>query len=144
MSGIVQFIKFSIVGTMNTIVDLGVYYLCIHAFSWHYQVGNILGFIISVTNAYYWSNRFVFAEGRKHTYKEHIERYLKTISGYGVTCLLGILLLWVWVEKVSISENFAKIINLFITVPLNYLIVKYWSFGKCKKSTEIPQNKKEI
>ena len=130
----VQFIKFGIVGVSNTLISLGVYYLCVYAFKWHYQVGNVLGFVISVTNAYYWNSRYVFKMGAHRSFKEHTLAYMKTITAYGGTFLLSTVLLWLWVEALGISEAIAPIINLLITIPLNYVINKFWTFKKSKKN----------
>ncbi len=130
---LVQFAKFSVVGTINTIIDLGSYYICLNVFMWHYQIANMVGFFTSTVNAYVMSHKFVFNDGRHYSLKEHICTFLKTVAGYGGTCILGIILLWVWVEKVHISEDYAKIVNLFITVPLNYIIIKFWTFSRKQK-----------
>ena len=127
---IVQFIKFGVVGLSNTAISLGVYYLCVYVFHWHYQVGNVLGFILSVTNAYFWNSRYVFKMGKRRTFTEHCKTYIKTVVAYGSTFLLSTALLWLWVDVLGISEGLAPIINLIITIPLNFVINKFWTFRK--------------
>lgn len=131
---LVQFIKFGLVGVSNTLISLGVYYLCVYVFHWHYQLANLLGFIISVTNAYYWNSRYVFKMGKKRALADHAKTYLRTVAAYGGTYLLSTALLWLWVDKLGISEGLAPLINLCITIPLNFLINKFWTFQKRPQS----------
>lgn len=125
-----QFFKFGVVGLSNTLISLGVYQLCVHALGMHYLAANALGLIISVVNAYYWNNRCVFGDGVKRSFSQHALLYLKSLTAYGGTFLLDSLLLMLWVEVVHTGETLAPFINLCITIPLNFLINKYWTFKK--------------
>lgn len=56
---------------------------------------------------------------------------LKTYVSYSVTGLfLNSILLVLWVNIFSISEFIAPIINLLVSVPLNYIINKLWALKK--------------
>lgn len=129
-STIVQFIKFGLVGVSNTLISLGTYYLCVYVLHMHYQLANLLGFIISVTNAYFWNSRYVFKMGKRRSFTEHLKTYSRTVTAYGATYLLSTALLWLWVDMLGISEAIAPVINLLITIPLNFLINKFWTFRK--------------
>lgn len=129
---IVQFIKFSIVGVINTLIDLGVYYFCLYQLSFHYQLATFFGFIVSVTNAYLLNGFFVFSDGRKKTLLENLKAYAKTVLGYASTYLLSVFLMWLWVDVLGIPEGIAPLLRLIITVPLNYVINKFWTFRKNK------------
>ena len=59
---------------------------------------------------------------------------IKFYLTYMSTWLLSALLLYIWVEKMGISDKIAPVINVFITTPINYLLNKYWVFKKNKKS----------
>ena len=37
-------------------------------------------------------------------------------------------LLWFWIDACGVSEYVAPIINLLVTVPLNFLLNKFWAF----------------
>jgi len=122
-----QFIKFGIVGVSNTLISLAVYEVCIHL-GLHYLLANAIGLVISVINAYYWNNRCVFGDGQKKTFAQHLLTYLKSLTAYGGTFVLDSLLLALWVEVIKIPAELAPILNLLITIPLNFLINKYWTF----------------
>ena len=118
-----QFIKFGLVGVSNTFISLGTYYL-LYFLGLNYLIANTIGFVVSVLNSYYWNNKYVF----KKTQNGHLKPLIKTFLSYGSTFLLSTFLLFVMVQYFGISEIFAPIISLVITIPLNFLINKFWAF----------------
>lgn len=136
-----QFIKFGIVGVSNTLISLGTYWLCFYGFGWYYQISNIISFLVSVTNAYYWNSRYVFQNGRDYRIGEHIRAYFKAMISYGSTFLLSTALLTLWVEVCGINAGIAPLINLLITIPLNFFLNKHWAFRN--KNQKTPEERKE-
>ena len=126
---IVQFLKFGIVGVSNTIVAWAVYYLFLLIDERLYMVGTIIGGILSIANAFFWNDRYVF-KGGEQNWKSRLKRLGKTYISYGGTSALSIVLLWLEVELFGVSKAIAPIVNLIITTPLNFLINKFWTFGK--------------
>lgn len=116
-----QFLKFSIVGISNTLISLFVYYILIY-FNIHYIIANIIGFIVSVLNSYYWNRRYVFKRDMK------INAIIKIFISYGITLILNTTLLYIMVNYLKISSYIAPIINVFIITPVNYRLNKYWVF----------------
>lgn len=123
---ILQFIKFGLVGLSNTFISYITYLICIRLGA-HYFTGNVIGFIVSVLNSFYWNKKYVFeATGGV---KKSIIMLSKTFVAYGVTGLLiSNILLFIWIDKFYIAETIAPLINLLITIPLNYFINKFWAF----------------
>ena len=126
---LVQFIKFGIVGISNTLVSWGCYYFVLWVDEDWYLFGGILGTIVSIANAFFWNDRYVFSGG-KRDWKSKMIRLGKTYISYGGTSLLGMLLLWMEVDWMRLSKVWAPPINLIITIPLNFLINKLWTFKK--------------
>ena len=158
-----QFIKFCIVGLSNTIICEGIYVVLLF-FGVHYLAANIIGNMISILNAYYWSNKYVFKaeEGEERVWWKVL---IKTYATYGFSMVLsaGLLVFWLEIVKLEqfmrpvlsllgnlgilsglskigivleakiLSEILAAAINLIITIPLNYVINKYWAFSKEKQ-----------
>lgn len=118
----VQFVKFGIVGLSNTAIGLGTYYL----FLWldaHYLIANILSWLISVFNAYYWNSRYVFKSAASW-----LKTLIKTYISYGASFLVGTALLYVFVEWCGISKVLAPLVVLVVTIPLNFVLNKFWTF----------------
>ena len=91
--------------------------------------GNIVGWVVSVANAFFWSNRYVF-RNEDNSAAAIAKRILKTYLTYGSTFLLATLLLYLEVQVWDISEWIAPLINLLITIPLNFFLNKLWAFKK--------------
>jgi len=124
MKTLLQFIKFGIVGVSNTLISLGIYYALLFL-GVHYILANMIAFFISVLNAYYWNRKYVFKPDESSKYT-----VIKIYGAYGVTFLLSTGLLFVMVDIIGVSEFIAPIINLCITVPLNFALNKFWVFKK--------------
>lgn len=119
---LIQFLKFCIVGFSNTVISLAVYYIILY-FGAHYVIASILSFSISVLNAYYWNYKYVF-----NTKSDILKSLIKTYASYGFSYVLSTILLIILVEYYNISELFAPILVLVITIPLNFVLNKFWAF----------------
>ena len=118
MALLMQFIKFGLVGVSNTAVSMAVYY--------------ILGTILSIANAFFWNDKFVFA-GNANDWRSKLKRLGKTYVSYGGTSILSNVLLWIEVTFFAVSKSIAPIVNLLVTIPLNFIINKLWTFKESKK-----------
>lgn len=134
-STLLQFVKFGIVGLSNTFLSYILYIVSLLAFqalgllpSIDYLFAQFIGFVLSVLWSFYWNNKFVFQK------KENEERHLlhallKTYVSYAFTGLfLNSILSILWVELLHISKLIAPVINLLVSVPLNFIINKFWAF----------------
>ena len=119
----IQFLKFCAVGVTNTLVYLGTYYLLLYL-GVHYLLANVIGFIISVLNAYYWNHKFVFHDSQV----QQMQALGKTYCAYGLTTVLSTFLLYILVAQLGISNKIAPLLTLIITIPLNFLLNKFWAF----------------
>lgn len=126
---IVQFIKFGLVGISNTFVSMAVYYLFLWINEDLYMLGSVLGTVLSIANAFVWNDLFVFT-GNPKDFKSVMKRLTKTYVSYGGTSLLSNVLLWLEVTLLNVSKVYAPVVNLLITIPLNYMINKLWTFKR--------------
>lgn len=120
-----QFVKFCVVGVSNTLISFGVYCVFVLINKDLYLVGNAVGFVVSVLNSYIWNSRFVFKKQ-----DERVKTITKTFLAYGTNLLIGSALLYVFVDVLGISEFIAPILNLAVTIPLNFLLNKFWVMKK--------------
>ncbi len=119
-----QFMKFGLVGLSNTILALLLYYGVLYV-GGHYMLANTVGWVISVLNAYFWNNKYVF---KSNVYWLH--GLIRTYISYGASFLLSMIILWILIDKLDVSQNIAPILVLFITTPVNFLMNKYWTFRR--------------
>lgn len=132
---IIQFVKFGIIGVSNTVISYVINLLVLLFLEplnvgWDYFAGNIISFLLSVLWSFYWNNRFVFTVNEGET-RSVGRALLKTYISYGFTgIILNNILSWIWIEIFDISKFIAPLINLIVSVPLNFLINKFWAFKK--------------
>ncbi len=132
-----QFMKFGIVGVSNTVISYVLNVMVLKwmeplAVSWDYIVGNIVGFVISVAWSFYWNSRFVFKAKRKGA-RRTLQGLLKAYMAYGFTgVILNNVLSGIMIHVWGISKYIAPLLNLIVSVPLNFVINKYWTFKAVK------------
>ena len=124
-----QFIKFGLVGVGNTAISLAVYYLFLAIDPDLYLWGYGLGWAVSVLNAFYWGNRVVF-RSQDNSRRALARRLLKSYLTYGASFLLSEGLLWLEVDVLCWSAALSPVLNLAVTIPLNFLVNKLWTFRK--------------
>ncbi len=123
-----QFISFGLIGGLNTFLSLGIYWLVIYL-GGHYLVGSVLGFVITVAISYVLNNLFTFKGDEKPVWS--LKNLVKVYVSYALTGLiLNNILLWLWIDVLGINQNLAPVINLFFTIPLNFLLNKFWAYKK--------------
>ena len=149
----VQFIKFGIVGVSNTAISYVIEMFCFYVIfkntvfagirgalssisividvnTARIWVASILAFVVSVTNSYYWNNNKVFPDGHRKTISMHIKAYLKTAACYALTGLV----LSPWIKTIMTEHGIqywiASLLTLIVSVPLNFVMNKFWAFRK--------------
>lgn len=149
--GTLQFIKFTLVGVSNTLISEGIYVVLV-LFGVHYLLASFLGFSLSVLNAFYWNQKYVFREDGEKAGRNVKTTFLKTYAAYTWGYLVNIGLLFLFVDVLSLKkvmQPFAEFtlrlglerldastlgklaaegLSLVLTVPLNFLLNKYWAF----------------
>ncbi len=121
LRNLVQFAKFCLVGVSNTAISLAAYYIFVMISKDLYIVGNAVGFVVSVLNSYFWNSNFVFKKK-----DEKAKTIIKTFLAYGTNLFIGTGLLYLLVDILGISAYIAPLLNLIITIPLNFVINKFW------------------
>ncbi len=122
-----QFFKFGIVGITNTLISYSIYTVLV-ALHVHYLIASFIGFICSIINSFYWNNKYVFETRQRGSI---LKNFLKTFLSYaGTGLVLSNILLYCIVDLLHVNVYLAPIINLIITVPLNFFLNKFWVFKK--------------
>lgn len=128
-----QFVKFGIVGVSNTLLSFAIYFVAWKALNAmglrgqaRYLTAQVISFVIGVLWSFYWNNKMVFSSEKKGTIWPSL---VKTFISYSFTGLfLNSILMILWVQVFGMSELLAPLLNLIISVPLNFILNKYWAF----------------
>lgn len=85
-----RFIKYCMVGVLNTLLTLGVIFVCKSVLGVNPYVSNALGYIAGMLNSFLWNKKWVFrSHGR--TYREA----LHFMMGFAICYALQFLTVWI-------------------------------------------------
>ena len=134
-----EFLQFGLVGVSNTIISYLLYVVTLLIVSksgvkFDYIIANIVSWLLSVLWSFYWNNKFVFKkeEGEKRNiWAALFKTYVSYIDNNNISeAILNNILSVLWVSVLHISKMLAPIINLVISIPINFFMNKLWAFGK--------------
>ena len=156
---LIQFIKFGLVGVVNTLTSYSIYSLLFYL-GVTPLICNIPAFVISVFVSYLLNNKFVFKESEDKEKRKWYQVLIKTYISYSFTGLfLAEALTFLWLNIIHI-ERFCTvlvapiasfglnltadkiagyavpILNLVISIPINFLLNKFWAYRQ-KESEEV-------
>lgn len=123
---LIQFIKFGMVGLLNTtityVITNSTYYL-LHL---NELICNAIAFFITVYISYILNSQFVFTDSSE---QNTLKAILKVYISYSFTGLfLSSVLIYIEESIFGIPHFIATLVILIITIPLNFLINKYWAY----------------
>lgn len=137
--GIIQFIKFGVVGVSNTAVDWIIYYLLINFVFLDVSqksLAKLISFIVAVINSYIWNTIWTFRQ-----------EYQKTVSGkssgskkgavflrFVVVSLIGwgvnYIAFTLTIAKISKPDIIALIVASGSAIVWNFFANKFWTYKK--------------
>lgn len=88
-------------GVLNTLVTLGVIFVCKSFFGWNLYVSNALGYICGVINSFLCNKQWVFRSDGSYA-----REALKFLLGFGLCYLLQLWLVWMLTESYFGQLNF--------------------------------------
>ena len=125
---IIQFLKFGIVGGINTNVSYAITNIGFYVFNLHPQICNAVAFAITVFISFILNSQFVFTQSKEEK-PPFLRALFKVYVSYSITglFLMGILL---YIEEsiFGIPHYIATLANLIVTIPINFILNKFWAY----------------
>ena len=94
-----QFVKFGLVGVINTLVDFLVFQVLNLLVGWTY-LAQIAGYCCGIVNSYLWNSKWTFKETKTHSGREMALFLVVNLVSLGVS--LGVI--WLCREAIGISD----------------------------------------
>lgn len=121
-----QFIKFGLVGGINTILSYAITNIGFYVLKLHEQLSNIIAFVITVFISFILNSKFVFKQEEKRSFWKSL---FKAYASYSITGLfLTAILLYLEEQILGIPHYIATLMNLIVTIPINFILNKLWAF----------------
>lgn len=131
-----QFIVFSIIGGLNTLIDMAVFLLLI-ILDVHYAAAQAAAYSAGMANSYLMNRAFTFrSESVRLDRKDEWRRGLRFVVWNAAMLGLSILLLALAAEWLHVREWIVKIIVTVLIVAVNFYGSKRWVFA-AKKTEEL-------
>lgn len=120
-------LRFLLVGGWNTVFGYatGVSLFLMLKDHFHIVIIAVIANIIGITMSFLSYKILVFK-----TRGKWLQEYLKCYLVYGFNALLGIALLWLFIDKLSLSIWIAQAVIIIITIILSYLMHKRFTFKR--------------
>lgn len=119
-----QFVKFSLVGSSNTIIDFLVYLLLTRLFNLYYILAAVISFIVAVTWSFFLNRRWTFS----HSGKNATSQYIKFFIVNTVVMVLNLSSLFVLVDLFNFYDLIAKLVAAIFLAVLNFSLNRFWTF----------------
>ena len=98
---ILQFVKYCTVGVLNTLVCLGVIFICKSLCGFNPYLSNALGYIAGVINSFLWNKKWVFnSDGHM------INEAAKFLCGFGICYALQFIIVWAMTQSAFGEKEF--------------------------------------
>ena len=91
-----------------------------------------IGFTAGTFNAYYMNGKFDFS-GENEQRNKGRRQLVRSFIGYGFTFALSELMLWLLVSRLSVNKYIAKLLIMCVTIPLNFIINRFWIFKETEE-----------
>lgn len=118
----IEFIKFSIIGSMNTSIDYLIFLILVYYFNFDLVVSNVISYSIAVINSYFFNIFWTFKT--KNSFKNFYKFIIVNTLGLISSSIMIILL------EDYLEAFYSKIIAIFVTVLVNYFGIKIFIVNK--------------
>jgi putative flippase GtrA len=135
LNGVLQFIKFCVVGSSNFVIDYCVAYVLTFHLHMRWEVAQVISFCAAVTNSFFWNSRWTF---RALNVSDQKRQYAKFFAVNIAGLLVGMAIMKTVFMVFASSHHdptptewiVAKLCSTAIVVFWNFLVNKHWTFKK--------------
>jgi len=101
---LVQFLKFGLVGVMNTVVDFLVFHVLNLFVGWVY-LAQVIGYACGIANSYLWNSNWTFRDSKTNSVREMVSFLLVNVASLGVS--LGVM--WLCREVLGVTDTWTAL-----------------------------------
>jgi putative flippase GtrA len=126
---LIEFIKFSIVGAINTMVDFGVFSLLLTN-GCPILLSQIISYGCGMLNSFIMNRSWTFKENKRNEYSEPLKYVVANVA----TLILVSVLILLFINLVHLPVIIAKVICTVIGMVINFISSKFWVFQGIERS----------
>jgi putative flippase GtrA len=118
-----QFLKFGVVGFLNTLITIVSFQLFIH-FEVNYIFANIFAYFLGMTNSFVWNKNWVF---REKLFR--VSLLVKFVIVNLISIVFNTWMLYLLVKGLNIYTTMAQILSTGLGLVINFTLNKKWAFA---------------
>lgn len=120
-----QFVKFAVVGVINTAIHLFVLFILVQYFGIWYMFSAFLAFLVAVTNSFVINTLWTF---KKKIYDETSIRYSKFFGVSVIAAFFNLTFLYIFTEYFGLWYMISQFIAIILILMINFSGNKYWTY----------------
>lgn len=118
-SNLIEFLKYAIVGCINTADYYLSYLIFMDIFKFSYKISFVMGYVVSIVGSYFLNTYFTYKQ--KPSVKKFLIFPLTYIPNF-IIQYLGMILL---VDRINMSRKVAPVITALVATPITFFVTKY-------------------
>ena len=120
-----EVVKFGIVGMINTLIHITILFVLVEFFSVWYIAASFIAFIVAVTNSFIFNTTWTF---RKNIRDKTARKYTRFFTVSSIAAVSNIFFLYFFTEMVGFYYLFSQVIAIALTLAINFMGNKYWTY----------------
>ena len=124
VTGIFQFVFFSLIGVLNTLIHYTIFLLLFRVFEINYLVASGVGYFVGMVNSYFLNRRWTFISSNNI----HPE-FTKFILVNVISMSTNLIVLKFSVTTMGLIPEVGQIISIIFSISVNFFGNKFWTFN---------------
>ena len=120
-----EFIRFAIVGVLNTLIHLSILYFLTEYLHIYYILSSLIGFSLAVTNSFILNTIWTF---KKNIREKAGFRYTKFFVISTLAAVINLALLYLITEFLGVWYILSQIVATGFSLVVNFIGNKYWTY----------------
>jgi putative flippase GtrA len=119
-----QFIKYGLVGAINTLITAVVLFVLQNVFGVSYKISNASGYIAGFFNSFAMNRRWTFKASQRST----IKQFFRFTAVFGISYLIQLGLVVIFIDLLSMNKNMAQLLGMVFYTLISYISNKLFTF----------------
>ena len=120
-----EFVKFGLVGVLNTGIHLLILYCLTEFLGFYYVLASVIGFLVAVTNSFFINTFWTF---KKDLNSNAGFKYSKFFIISALAAFVNFSLLFVITEYFHVWYIFSQLMATFFSLVINFMGNKFWTY----------------
>lgn len=118
-SNLVEFIKYTLVGCINTADYYLSYLIFMDIFKFSYIVSFVMGYVVSIVGSYFFNTYFTYKQ------KPNVKKFLLFPLTYVPNFIIQYFGMIFLVDRMNMNSKLAPVITALVATPITFFVMKY-------------------